>query len=191
MSARRKPMSPTKIAEREAQRKYAAAMRERAEPGPNIEALDLPANGNIEARKIGRSTYAKRAAWYDRVLVKGSPGYRAYERLLDLHAVAMGEDGGADNVVGFVSAAGSHELTNDRRMRAGKEKAAVLDRVGAHNRRLLEMLIAPVETVPTWGAAVWLVFREKDAHATAALVRAAVSDLGLSFALFDSAPRGG
>lgn len=190
MSARRKPMSPAKIAEREVQRKYEAAMREKAAPGPNIEALDLPANSNIEARKIGRSTYARRAAWYDRVLAKDTPPYRAYERLLDLHAVAMGQDGGKDDPNGGMGGSGCHELTNDRRMRAGDEKRAVLERVGAQNRRLLELLLThPSEAVATWGAAVWVVFREKEGHAIAALVRAAAGDLALAFALIDTAPR--
>jgi hypothetical protein len=163
-------------------------MRERAEPGPNIEALDLPANGNIEARKIGRSTYAKRAAWYDRVLTKGSPGYRAYERLLDLHAVAMGEDGGPPNTGG--GGLGDQELVEFRQMRASDHKKAVLDRVGAQNRRLIELLLAhPSEAVATWGAAVWVVFREKNTDAHGALVRAAANDLALAFALVDTAPR--
>ena len=190
MSRRRKPMSPTKIAEREMQRKYDAAMREKAAPGPNIEALDLPANNNIEARKIGRSTYARRAAWYERVLAKDTPPYRAYERLLDLHAVAMGEDGGKDDPNGNMGGCGSHELTNDRRMRAGDEKAAVLGRVGAQNRRLLELLIThPNDSVATWRAAVWLVFRRKTPVDQSKKVRESIEALNIAFSAIDSAPR--
>ena len=194
--ARHKRETPAQIAAREHQRKYDALMREKIAPGPNLEAMALPANTDIEARKIGRSTYARRAPWYDRVLVKNptqddtAAGYRAYERLLDLHAVAMGHDGGKDDLNVGMGGCGSHELTNDRRMRAGREKAAVLDRVGAQNRRLIELLLThPSEAVATWGAAVWVVFRERSDRAQAALVRAAATDLALAFALIDTAPR--
>jgi len=188
MSRRRKPMSPAKIAEREAQRKYDAAMREKAAPGPNIEALDLPANSNIEARKIGRNTYAKRLPWYDRVLIKNAPPYRAYERLLDLHAVAMGEDGGPQKTVG--GGGRDQELVEFRRMRASDHKKAVLDRVGAQNRQLLELLIThPTEVVATWRAAVWVVFREHDPMRQTKKVRRAIIALSVAFAEIDSLPR--
>jgi hypothetical protein len=150
--------------------------------------MALPANTDIEARKIGRSTYARRAAWYDRVLTKGSPGYRAYERLLDLHAVAMGQDGGPPKTGG--GGLPDQELVEFRQMRASDHKKAVLDRVGAQNRRLIELLLThPNEVVATWGAAVWVVFREPHVNAQGALVRAAINDLALAFALIDTAPR--
>jgi hypothetical protein len=217
--ARYKPATPAQIAAREAQRKYEAAMREKATPGPNLDAMALPANTDIEARKIGRETYARRAPWYDRVLTKGSPGYRAYERLLDLHAVAMGEDGGADNVVGYVSAAGSHELTNDRRIRAGREKAAVLALVPGmvdtrhaverqKSKLLLEVLLEMVQgnfvdnlilhdrekrpyrvSVATWNAAVWLTFRIKKPENASGKVRMATMALALAFSEIDNGVR--
>lgn len=159
--------------------------------GVNTSAINLPANEDLEGRTVGKSLFAHRTSWIDRLLVKGSPEQIGADRLSKLIATRKGE---GDRPEGGPSGVGSKDLVNDKMIQAAKEIERVLERVGSADRRLLVELIDPTVIYTTaaqqWAVTVGVLTGEKHKNGQAAVVRSACRNLAEAFVWVDHNFRG-
>lgn len=196
MTAARRKESPAQIASKlekmavkRAQERLQA--KEPSNWGVNTSALNLPSNDDLEGSTVGKSLFARRTSWIDRLLVKGSPEQISANRLSVLIATRKGEGDRPDR---GTSGQGSRDLVNGKMIEAGKEIDRVLGHVGLKDRKLLVELIDPTVIHTTaaqqWAITVGILTGEKHKNAQAAVVRNACQNLAEAFRFVDHNFRG-
>lgn len=196
MTAARRKESPAQIASKlekmavkRAQERLQA--KEPSNWGVNTSALNLPPNDDLEGSTVGRSLFARRTSWIDRLLVKGSPEQISANRLSELIATRKGEGDRPDR---GTSGQGSRDLVNGKMIEAGKEIDRVLGHVGIRDRKLLIELVDPSVVITTaanqWRVTVGMLTGEQEKHAQAGVVRFACQNLAEAFKWCDHNFRG-